>query len=73
MSPFRDEDFGVVDEPVDHGGGGDLVAEDLAPGAEGLVAGDDQAGAFIAAGDEHEHQVRGLGIKRYVADFVADQ
>jgi hypothetical protein len=26
-----------------------LVAEDLAPGAEGFVAGDDQAGAFVAA------------------------
>jgi hypothetical protein len=24
------EDLGVVDEPVDHGGGDDLVAEDLA-------------------------------------------
>jgi hypothetical protein len=26
------EDVGVVDEPVDHGDGGGLVAEDLAPG-----------------------------------------
>jgi hypothetical protein len=25
------DDFGVVDEPVDHGGGDDLVAEDFAP------------------------------------------
>ena len=31
---FEGEDLGVVDEPVDHGGGGDLVAEDLAPAAE---------------------------------------
>jgi site-specific DNA recombinase len=42
------EDFGVVDEPVDHGGGDDVVAEDLSPTAEDLVAGDDQAGAFVA-------------------------
>ncbi len=28
---FEGDDFGVVDEPVDHGGGDDLVAEDLAP------------------------------------------
>src|SRR5712691_4463056 len=42
------EDFGVVDEPDDHGGGDDFVVEDLAPGGEGLVAGDDQAGAFVA-------------------------
>ena len=25
------DDFGVVDEPVDHGGGDDFVAEDFAP------------------------------------------
>ncbi len=28
---FEGEDLGVVDEPVDHRGGGDVVAEDLAP------------------------------------------
>jgi hypothetical protein len=36
------EDLGVVDEPVDHCGGDGLVAEDLAPGGERLVRGDDQ-------------------------------
>src|SRR5207248_7928920 len=66
------EDFGVVDEPVDHGGGDGLVAEDLAPGGEGLVAGDDQAGALVAAGDEREHQVGGLGVEGDVADLVDD-
>ena len=30
---FEAEDLGVVDEPVDHRGGDDVVAEDLAPGA----------------------------------------
>jgi hypothetical protein len=34
---FEREDLGVVDESVDHRDGGDLVAEDLAPGAEWLV------------------------------------
>ena len=29
---FEGEDLGVVDEPVDHRGGDDVVAEDLAPG-----------------------------------------
>jgi hypothetical protein len=48
---FEAEDLGVVDEAVDHCGGGDLVAEDLAPGREGLVGGDDQGGAFVAAAD----------------------
>src|SRR3954451_11637919 len=45
------EDLAVVDESVDHRGGGHVVAEDLAPGAEGLVGGDDHRGAFVAAGD----------------------
>ncbi len=36
------DDVGVVDEPVDHGGGDGVVAEDLAPAAELLVAGDDE-------------------------------
>ena len=29
--PGQGQDFGVVDEAVDHGGGDDLVAEDLTP------------------------------------------
>jgi len=28
---FEGDDFGVVDKPVDHGCGHDVVAEDLAP------------------------------------------
>src|SRR3954447_269885 len=70
---FEGEDFGVVDEPVDHRGGDDVVAEDLAPGAEGLVGGDDQARAFVAAADEHEHQVGGVRVERDVADLVDDE
>src|SRR5712691_1924290 len=67
------EDFGVVGEPVDHGGGDGLVAEDLAPGGEGFVAGDDQGGALVAAGDEREHQVGGGGVEGDVADLVDDE
>jgi hypothetical protein len=70
---FEGDDFGVVDEPVDHGGGGYVVTEGLAPPAEWLVAGDDEAGAFVAGGDELEEQVGGLGLERDVADFVDDQ
>ena len=40
---FEGDDFGVVDEAVDHGGGDGGVAEDLAPAAERLVGGDDDA------------------------------
>jgi hypothetical protein len=60
----------VVDEAVDHGGGDDVVAEHLAPAAEGLVAGDDEAGSLVAAGDELEEQVGGFGLEGDVADFI---
>src|ERR1700723_1824656 len=49
------EDLGVVDESVDHRDSDGVVAEDLAPRGEWLVGGDDQARAFVAAADEHEH------------------
>src|SRR3954454_6989143 len=67
------EDLGVVDEAVDHGGGHDVVGEDLAPAPERLVAGADEGGAFVAGRDELEEQVRRLGLERDVADLVDDQ
>ena len=63
----------MVHEAVDHGGGDDVVAEYLAPAAEGFVAGDDQAGPFIAGRHQLEEQVGGLGFERDVADFINDQ
>ncbi len=38
------DDFGVVHEAVDHGGGEDVVAEQFAPTAEWLIRYDDEAG-----------------------------
>lgn len=63
----------MVDEAVDHGGGHDVVAEDLAPAAEGFVGRDDEAGAFIAGGDQWEEQVRRFGLEGDIADLVDDQ
>ena len=63
----------MVDEPVDHGGGDGVVAEDLTPAGEVLVAGDDEAGAFVAGLDELEEQVGGLWFEGDVADLVDDQ
>lgn len=51
-----------------HGGCDDVVAEHLTPPAERLVGGEDQAGAFVAGGDESEEQVGGLGILPVAAD-----
>ena len=57
---FEGVDVGVVDDAVDHGGGDGLVAEDVSPAGEGQVAGQDQRGVFVAAGDELEEQVCGV-------------
>ncbi|MEX2194346.1 MAG: hypothetical protein WD844_03595 [Thermoleophilaceae bacterium] len=61
-----------MDEAVDERGGDHLVAEDLAPGLEPAVAGDDDRAAFVAARDQREQQVRGLALQGQVADFVDD-
>jgi len=33
----------------------------------------DRLGAFVAAADEHEHEIRGVRIERGVVDFVDDR
>lgn len=53
----------MVDEAVDHGGGDDVVAQFLAPAAEGFVGGDDEGGPFVAGGDQLEEQVGGFGFE----------
>jgi len=69
----RGEDLGVVDEPVDHRGGHDVVAEDLSPAAERHVRGGQDGALFVAAGDQLEEQVRGVRIERDVSDLIDDQ
>jgi len=59
-----------VHEPVDEGGGDHGVAEDLAPGFEPAIAGDDDRAAFVAAGDQCEEEVGGLPFEREVADLI---
>ncbi len=59
-----------MDDAVDHGGGDDLVSEDVSPAGEGQVAGQDQRGVFVAGADELEEQVRGVLLEGDVADFV---
>ncbi len=48
---FEGDHGGVVHEAVDQRGCDHRVAEDLAPGLEAAVAGDDDAAAFVAAAD----------------------
>ena len=47
----------VVQHAVEDRGGDHAVAEDVAPSAEALVAGQDHRAAFVAAADELEEQV----------------
>ena len=70
---FEADHLGVVDEPVDHRGGDYFVAEGLAPPAERLAGGDDQARALVSCRDQVEEQIGGLGLERDVAHFVDDQ
>ena len=45
---FEGDDFGVVDDAVDHGRGDDLIAEDVSPAGERQVRGQDQRGVLVA-------------------------
>ena len=69
---FEGENVGVVNDAVDHGGGDGLVAEDAAPAGKRQVAGEDQRGVLVSAGDELEEQVGGVLLEGQVADFVDD-
>src|ERR1700751_4089077 len=70
---FEGDCLGGVDEPVDHRGGDDLIADDFSPEPERIVGGDDQQCTLVAGGDQLEEQVRCLGLERDVADLVYDQ
>jgi site-specific DNA recombinase len=72
LRSLGDDDFGVMHESVDHGGGDGVVAEDFTPAAEGFVGADDETGPFVAGGHELEEQVGGFALERDVADFVND-
>ena len=60
---------GVVDEPVDEGGGDHGVAEDLAPLLEAAIGGDRSSRARSGA-HEGEEQVGCLALQWQVADLV---
>ncbi len=58
------EDDGAVEEAVEHGGGDGGVAEDLGPGSDATVGGQDDAGLGVALGDDLEQGGGGLGGER---------
>ena len=67
------EDVGAVDEAVDGGKGHGVAAEDLAPGAEGLVGDHQERAVLVARADEFEEHA-GLRILRgHVGEVVEDE
>ena len=52
--PVDGEDGAVVEEPVEDGGGDGGVVEDLAPGGDAAVGGEDDRAVLVAARDDLE-------------------
>ncbi len=63
----------MVQHAVEDRGGDDAVTEDLAPGAEALVGGQDQRALLVAPADELEEQVGAGLVDWQVTDLVDDQ
>jgi hypothetical protein len=63
----------MVQQAVEGRAGDHGIAEDLAPGTETLIAGDDDRTAFVTARDQLEEQVGALAVDRQIANLVADQ
>jgi hypothetical protein len=63
----------VVDDPVDHCPGNDLVGEGISPTSEWQIAGEDHSGVFVFSEDESGDQVRGVLAEWKVSNFINDQ
>ena len=60
---------GMVEEPVENRRGDNRIPEDLAPGAEALIAGEQNRALLIASRDELEEQVGPLPINGDIPDL----
>ncbi|MFT5324336.1 MAG: hypothetical protein ACI8P0_002197 [Planctomycetaceae bacterium] len=67
------EDVAMVGESIQQGRRHAFALEDLAPVAKREVAGDQQAAAFVAVGEDLEQQLGSGPTERQVAQFVDDQ
>ena len=66
-----DDGFGVMQESVEHRRGEDgIVVEDLGPGFEGLVGGEDRGAAFIPLADDLEEQIRSGLVDGQIPEFI---
>lgn len=64
---------GVVEKPVEHCGGDDWIAEDIAPFAEAAVGSEDHRALFLARVDQLEEQVAAARADRQIADLIDDE
>jgi hypothetical protein len=71
--PLDLNDDGVVEQPVEQGGGDNRIAEDVAPFGKAAVGGEDHRAFFVARVDELEEQIAAAGRDRQVADLVDDE
>lgn len=62
----------MMDKPVEERGRHDLVAEELCPGVEGLIAGYDDGCPLVEVGDEGKEEIRFVALDRCIADLVDD-
>ncbi len=62
-----------MQQAIEDGAGDHRIAEDFAPRAKTLIAGEQDRAAFIASTDELKEEIRALPIDRDVADLVDDQ
>src|SRR5690348_15352262 len=67
------EDFAVMEEAVEDGGGDDVVAEELAPAIERYVAGDHQRTPRVAGRDQLKEQIGATSIHGQIAELIHDQ
>ena len=63
----------VVQEAIENGGGDYGITKHGAPLADTAITGDQNGTPLVAAADELEEEVRGIGLQRQLAALVNDQ
>ena len=72
--PLDDDDFGVVQQPVEDGRGEcAVVVEDAGPVLEGPVRREDHGALLIAMADDLKKQIRSVLVDGQVSQFIEDQ
>src|SRR2546421_101416 len=64
---------GVMQQPVENGGGDRGLSEDLSPIGIALVGGQEDAAAFVAGADQLKEDRCSYRVQRQIADFIYDQ